>query len=205
MPFDLATLRATGEPRRILPDIRPLDPQGSPIKPVSVSRDVLAYLAGPLYPERQLAWVTPDGVVEPLGFPSRQFEAIDLSPDGRRVAASRIEGGTYGLWLYDIARQTEEKVEAPGSNFRPRWSPAGNFVTFTGMRSGHFDVWTLGLTDGMVRPLIAEPYDQLPEAVTSDGTRIVLRDYLEDGSSGLRLRRSTGRTNASGSRGRPAA
>lgn len=99
-------------------------------------------------PDAALAWVTPDGVVELLGFPSRQFEAIDLSPDGRRVAASRIEGGTYGLWLYDIARQTEEKVEAPGSNFGPRWSPAGNFVTFTGMRSGHFDVWTLSLTGG---------------------------------------------------------
>ena len=24
-----------------------------------------------------------------------------------------------------------------------------------------FDVWTLGLTDGVVRPLIAEPYNQL--------------------------------------------
>jgi serine/threonine-protein kinase len=187
VPFDPATLRATGEPRTVLPDIQPLDPNGSPIKPVSVSRDVLAYLAGPLYPESQLAWVTPDGVVEPLRLPSRQFEAIDLSPDGRRVAASRIEGGTYGLWLYDIARKTEEKVEVPGSNFGPRWSPAGNFVTFTGMRSGHFDVLTLGLTDGAVRPLIAEPYDQLPEAVSSDGTHIVLRDYLEDGSSMLAI------------------
>jgi Tol biopolymer transport system component len=140
-----------------------------------------------LYPESELAWVTPDGAVEPLGLPSRQFHEVDLSPDGRRVAASRIEGGTYGLWLYDVARRTEEKVEAPGSNFGPRWSPAGDFVTFTGMRSGHFDVFTLGLTDGAVRPLIAEPFDQLPEAVSSDGTRIVLRDYLEDGSSVLAI------------------
>jgi Tol biopolymer transport system component len=103
------------------------------------------------------------------------------------VAASRIDGGTYGVWLYDIARQTEEKVAAPGSNFGPRWSPAGTFVTFTGMRSGHFDVLTLSLTDGAVRPLIAEPYDQVPEAVSSDGTRIVLRDYLEDGRSMLAI------------------
>jgi serine/threonine-protein kinase len=187
VPFDPATLRATGEPRTVLPDIQPLAPNGSPAKPVSVSRDVLAYLAGPLYPERQLAWVTPGGVVEPLGFPSRQFETVDLSRDGRRVAVSRVEGGTYGLWLYDIARQTEERVETPGSNFGPRWSPAGNFVTFTGMRNGHFDVLTLGLTDGAVRPLIAEPYDQTPEAVSSDGTRMVLREYLEDGSSMLAI------------------
>jgi Tol biopolymer transport system component len=64
----------------------------------------------------------------------------------------------------DSARQTEEKVEAPGSNVGPRWSPAGNVVTFTGVRRGHFDVLTLGLTDGAVRPLIT-----------------VLRDYLGDG------------------------
>lgn len=55
------------------------------------------------------------------------------------------------------------------------------------MRSGHFDVLTLGLADGAVRPLIAEPYDQLPEAVSSDGTRIVLRDYVADGSSMLAI------------------
>jgi serine/threonine-protein kinase len=187
VPFDPATLRATGEPRTVLPDIQPLDPQGTPIKPMSVSPDVLAYLTGPLYPESQLAWVTPEGGVAPLGLPSRQFQEIDLSLDGRRVAASRIEGGTYGVWLYDIARRTEEKVDTPGSNFRPRWSPAGNFLTFTSMQSGHFDVLTLGLTDGVVRPLVAEPYDQVPEAVSSDGTRIVLREYLDDGSSRLAI------------------
>ena len=114
------------------------------MKPVAVSADgTLAYLAGALNPEAQLAWLTPAGVVESINVASQRYGALDLSPDGRQLASSRIESGSNGLWLTDLVRLTDEKLDAPGTSFNPVWSPTGDFLVFTSMRAGHFDVSTI--------------------------------------------------------------
>ena len=184
--FDPVALRATGDSRKVLPGARPLDPTGSRVKSIAVSSaGTLVYLSGALELEKELAWATAAGTVEPIsGAPQRWF-GISLSPDGRWIAGARSEGGTRGLWLHDLVRQTDKKIDAPGANFDPVWSPTGDFLVFSSLRKGHFDAYMLRPDEGVVRPLIEEPYDQGPVAVTQDGKRMVLYDYFSNGAGML--------------------
>ena len=179
VPFDPVALRPTGEPTRVLPDGTALDPLGSWEKPVAVSpKGTLAYQAGPLVPDLQLIWVSARAEIEPVGGPPRRWRQASLSPDGRRVVGSRIEAGTTVLWIQDLVRQTEQRLDIPGANFDALWHPSGGSIVFTSMRKGHFDAYTPTLADGVAQSIIEEPFDQQPLALSNDGTRMVLYDYL---------------------------
>jgi serine/threonine-protein kinase len=178
--FDPVTAQSTGEPVKVLPDALALDPLGTRIKPIAVSRaGTLVYIAGPLVPEVQLAWATAAGAIEPVPGPPRRWSDVKLSPDGRQVAVWTIEGGLSGIGIFDLARQTSQKLELAGAGFAPVWTPDGSLL-FTSMRKGHFDVDRWNAADGTARSLLEEPLDQQPVAVTHDGKRVVLIDYLAD-------------------------
>jgi hypothetical protein len=49
-----------------------------------------------------------------------------LSPDGRRVAASRIVQSNFDLWLFDVSRGVASRFTFdPSFEFQPIWSPDG--------------------------------------------------------------------------------
>jgi eukaryotic-like serine/threonine-protein kinase len=182
--FDPVTVRVAGDPVKVLPDARPLDPSGSSVRSIAASTSgTLAYLSGALEPTRQLAWATQAGIIEPIAGQPQAWLGMQLSPDGRRIVAARSDGGTRGLWLHDLIRQTDEKIEAPGATFDPVWSPTGDFLLFTSLRKGHFDIAMLRPAEAVVRPVIEEPFDQGPMAVTHDGKRMVMYENLKDGTS----------------------
>ncbi len=173
--------------QKILTDAMPLDPGGSRVKPVAVSADgTLAYLAGALDLEGQLAWLTPAGVVESINVAPQRYGALDLSPDGRQLASSRVESGSNGLWLTDLVRLTDEKLDAPGTSFAPVWSPTGDFLAFTSMRAGHFDVSTIRPGE-RAKVVIGDPFDQTPSAISKDGKVVLLKEYYSDGTVSLGL------------------
>jgi eukaryotic-like serine/threonine-protein kinase len=185
--FDPVALRPTGEPRKVIPDATPLDPSGSPEKPVAVSADgTLAYLTGSLYPESQLAWLTPKGDVTPIALAPERYARVELSPDGRQVVSSRVDSGVERLWLADLVRLTEEKLDSPGMSFGPHWSPSGDFIVFTSMRTGNFDVATIR-PEERAKVIIGDPFDQTPSALTKDGKVVLIKEYYPDGTVGLAL------------------
>ena len=183
---DPVSLRPTGEPRKVLPDAMPLDPGGSNMKPVSVSADgTLGYLAGSLYPEQQLAWLTPKGDLQPIALPPQRYDFLALSPDGRKVVSSRVDGGVEKLWLADLTRPTEDKLDTPGASFGALWSPSGDFIVFTSMRTGDFDVATIRPGE-RAKVIVSEPFDQTPGGITNDG-KVVIKEYFKDGTVSLTL------------------
>jgi hypothetical protein len=82
----------------------------------------------------------------------------------------------YTLWLGDLVRATQEKIDLPGSNMSPNWSPDGRFFIFTSMRKGHFDLWQYRMDEGRAVELIGDPYDQNAVAVSNDGKIMLLED-----------------------------
>ena len=81
--------------------------------------------------------VHPDGSELERLVDSRAFDDQGaLSPDGKALAfVSTREGGIANIWLLEIATGfTTRLTDHSGGNFRPSWSPDGNWIAFTSDR-----------------------------------------------------------------------
>jgi serine/threonine-protein kinase len=183
VPFDPVAMRPTGDPAKVLPDATPLDPLGSRDNPTSISSaGTLVYMTGPLSPETQLAWASARSGFEPVPGSPKRWRELHLSPDGRRVVGSRVEAGVTNLWVQDLARTTEQRLDLQGSAFDGIWNPADGSLIFTAMRKGHFDPYRLAASEAVPKAIIDAPLDQHVQAVSRDGKRIGLFDTQPDGT-----------------------
>jgi serine/threonine-protein kinase len=185
IPFDAAAGRATGDPVTVLDDALGQRPDGgSGRQPLGVSDNgTLAYLPGPVAPKREFVWVDRAGRIESLGLPARMVTDAALSPDGRRIAAGRVEGGTYELWMDDVARKTEERPDIKGSNSRAIWDPRGGAIAFISERKGEYDIYTANADGSNAQPLLTKDWDEKPLGWTHDGRWLVETEWRLDGST----------------------
>jgi Tol biopolymer transport system component len=128
-------------------------------------------LAQPRY--SNLTWVDRTGkVVETIGAPG-EYRGVDVSPDGRRVAAHRHAGAGGDVWLFERNGEGTRLVpEATGvqDNAHPIFSPDGAKVVYTSLRDG---VWGL-----YIKAVDGSGAD---ERVHSSGRTIVPMSWSPDG------------------------
>jgi serine/threonine-protein kinase len=186
--FDLSTMTTSGDPVRVIDDAPSLDPNGGNNIPVAVSASgTLAYRPGRLAPDRSLAWVRPDGTLEPLAFTPRPITSADLSTDGRHLATTVLEAGRYVIRILDLERGNEDVLEAPGGSQNPVWDPDGKRLAFLSMRKGDFDIYLKDMTSNAPPAvLLATDRDELPTGWTPDG-RLVIQQSGADGVYRLHL------------------
>ncbi len=113
----------------------------------------------------------------------RALNDAALSPDGRRIAVGLVEGGSYELWMADVARKTEDRLDIKGSNFGAVWAPRGDKIAFGSERKGEYDTYTARPDGSDVQPLLTKDVDELPLAWTRDGRRLVEKEWRPDGSN----------------------
>jgi Tol biopolymer transport system component len=136
------------------------------------------FFGGPALP-RSLVWVTRQGREEGLNAPTRSYSVARLSPDGKRVALEIIDQET-DIWTWDLTRRTLSRLTVdPAADLRPVWTPDGRRIIFTSARAGAQNLfWRASDGTGADERLTTSPNLQIPAAVTSDGTKLLVVEVI---------------------------
>jgi WD40 repeat protein len=175
VPFDLSGLRVTGPETPVLTDLGSLDPRGGDFYYSFSNNGTLVYVPGGSFiSESRLAWVSRDGGVEPLPFEPARFYPGELSPDLRRLAVTQFEAGDLDIWIYDLERETKEKLTGDGQNFLPIWHPDGRRLAFHSMLTGSVDIRWSSLDGSLVeQSLVSTEEDEWPAFWSPDGSSLL--------------------------------
>jgi serine/threonine-protein kinase len=189
-PFDLDALETSG------PAIPVLEGVSAPNLAFS-SKGTLVYAVGASLGagEDELVWVDRNGTAEVIdpGW-SADFEYVDLSPDGKRLAVS-IEGDgdddEHQIWVKELDRGPLPKLTFQGSNnYRGEWTPDGGSIAFISNRAGKNDFWIKRSDGSAAAELLLDSDEDAWEVTWSpDGRWLVYRTDTnsEDNIYGLRL------------------
>jgi len=144
---------------------------------VSVSRTgTLAYM-DPWPTNGELLWYSRAGdLLGPPVAPLADYVDISLSPDGSRVAYSRVDPqrGTGDIWLSDLARAVTTRLTSdPMNDAGPLWSSDGLRILFRTNRGGYGDVFLKSVDDVRPEELFFE---------TSELGQMILTDLSRDGA-----------------------
>jgi len=139
----------------------------------------------------QLALADRDGRnVRPL--PTAGVDIVStpsLAPDGGRVAFSgwRAATGERDLYLLELGPTAalHRLTRDPAIDLDPTWSPDGRALFFASDREGVFDIYRLGLDEGVVRRVTRVLGGAFQPAVSPDGGSLA---YVHLGPHGYDLR-----------------
>ena len=183
-PFDAASLAFTGEPVRVAGGAAWSGADGRGSFDVSQT-GALFYFEGASEnsgrgenPAGQFSLLGRSGqILRPVG-EAGPWGDMDLSPDGTRLAVTRVEGGSGGdIWIIDWQRG-EQGVPTrltldPANDLNPVWHPDGTRVAFTSYRNGNADVFVINANGvGEAEPLLSSPGHESVEAWSRDGKHL---------------------------------
>ncbi len=106
-----------------------------------------------------------------------------LSPDGRRIAATRFRPGGLDLWLLDVARGVSSRFTDPSAtNVQgyPVWSPDSRMIVFSAGFARH-SLYLKDTEAATERPIIETPSIWLPLDWSRDG-RFILNSAMASGT-----------------------
>jgi Tol biopolymer transport system component len=122
-----------------------------------------------------LAWASRGGQTEPASAPARWI-GIDLSPDGKRIAAHRHDAEGGDIWLFDVGELTPTRFTFDGAqdNSSPVWSPDGLRIAFASRRNGKWALYTKVADNTSAEELVTETeFPAIPMSWSPDGERLV--------------------------------
>jgi len=127
-----------------------------------------------------------------------RFSSMALSPDGRRLAVSTLDGSNNVLWVKQLDAGPLTRLSFDGAlNYRPAWRADGRSLSFTSDRDRRFSFLFQIRADGSSKPdrLLANDTSQVDEAVWSrDGRWLVYRTGVSEGFRDIHARPLSGDT-----------
>ena len=169
VPFDLNRLQTTGTPTPIVDGVMQ-STEGAAQFGIS-NLGWLVYIPGGIQRvERTLVWVNRKGVGKPLPIPPRAYVSPRLSPDGQRLAVA-IQGTNSDVWVYDLSRDTLNRLTFGGLNRWAIWTPDGKRLTFQSSIAGAANLfWMPSDGSGVVERLTTSEHLQTPHCWSPDGS-----------------------------------
>ena len=105
------------------------------------------------------------------------FQNAHLSPDGQRLAVDGADLTNFGIWIYNLQRDTLTRLTSK-PDFRPVWTPDGQYVVYSDAQGMS---WTRADGDGKPHALTQSKDDQFPTSFSPDGKRLA---FHQDGPQG---------------------
>jgi len=183
-PFDPKGLKMTGEAIRIA-DRVPSGTTGAGAFATS-QNGVLAYRTIPA-PQAQsgvttsiatqpLAWFDRTGKqIDLIGAPGG-YAGVDVSPDGKRVAAHRHDADGGDVWIFEPAHGPMPRLtfDATQDNGSPVWSPDGKQIAFGSKRNGKWGLYVKPSDGaGSEQLLMESEVPKMPMSWSPDGKFLV--------------------------------
>ena len=167
--FDFRRLTLAGEPIPVAPGVHFFTETNQAI--LSAGGNTLLYGLWPH--EKRLVWVDRKGAeVGTLGLVG-DYEALAISPDGRRVAVSERDparGQNLDIWVFDVGRGTASRVTTERTDdFHPAWFPDGERVLYVSDRAGFYDLYSRPVGGGTEQVLLRTTWDKQSADVAPDG------------------------------------
>jgi serine/threonine protein kinase len=170
--FDPARLQIQGKPRRIASDVR-MNSLFGHVQAAASGNGILVYLPGGDAARGKLAWVDRQNRVEFLPMEERVYGALDLSPDGLRVAVG-VHGVNDYIEVYDLERGDRQTLREPDGQRCPAWSPDGGAIAYTRISpEGKCQMVVRRLQSDQPPAVLHESDDRVYSYWSSDGRQLV--------------------------------
>ena len=150
--------------------------------------------AGRLQVESVLGWVNGEGLMTPLSQGMGEYLHPRLSPDDGQVALTIRTDDNRGIgdrgelrdiFIYDLGRNTSERLTEDGFNDLPAWTPDGTAVTFASNRSGVWDLYSKPADrSGEAKRLTHTSFDSFSGSWSPNGS-LVFYQVTETSVTGL--------------------
>ena len=135
VPFDLDNLEVKGQPIPILQDVSGGLTSGTSNFYFS-NNGTLIYIQGSNeYTKRNIVKIDMQGKITIIDSTDHIFTEPALSPDNKKIAFTTTDNKTSDIWVFDINRKTSSKLTFGGENRTPKWSPDGNEISYTKLKS----------------------------------------------------------------------
>lgn len=117
---------------------------------------------------RTLTWVTRQGREDPIASPPRAYEIPRISPDGTRVALSRL---TF----------------SPGNDYSPVWTHDSLRIIFGSERDEGVPnlYWQAADNTGTIERLTTSPNAQFPTSISPDRSRVLFHEVAPKTSTDI--------------------
>ena len=142
---------------------------------------------------RTLTWVDRNGRETAIKAPARAYRHPRLSADGQRIVVD-IADEQRDVWIWSLAGETLTRLTVDSATDGwGVWTPDGRRVIFNSTRAGSRGIaignlyWQASDGTGAAERLTDSPNNHMPNAVTPDGTKLVVREVTADGSDLLLL------------------
>ncbi len=142
--FDLATLTITGTPVQVVDDVEINATNGTAQFALSASGTLVYAARAAAAGGSGLVWVDRKGGEQPASDLHGDFEALRLSPDGRRVALQYLND----IWINELGTTSLQRLTFAGVNQFPVWTPDGARIAFSRPKTGTPPALFWAPTDG---------------------------------------------------------
>ncbi len=140
VPFDLKSLKVTGQPGPILEGVVTAPSTGGAQFSFSETGN-LDYVSG-RSGKVSVYWMDSQGKFTPLRETPGDYYSPAFSPDGKRLALEIYDGSRNDIWVYEWGRDTLTRLTFGGvSNVLPLWTPDGQRITYTSADKGAYDLY----------------------------------------------------------------